>query len=559
MKICGIKLSHDAAVCVIDDGRLDFCVEMEKIDNGARYTKMKDFEQVNSVLASFGYTMKDMDSVVIDGWKFNKIDIDGLSIPVAGHHDEIDLLRREEFKEQGGYVSYCHEASHVVGAYVTSPFSEIGNDSLVLVWDGGQQPKLWHVNPKSKFEKFQYIGSLFQFFGTIYAAMGHWYGPYKRDEIRSYIGNKWLPIATSINSYDIPGKLMSYIGLGKVNEELIQLMESIYLKMTEGGNVTVRLPESNWEFENNFLRNLNTEIEFNGKTIGIKYRDEDILLSLHTWLERMIVGGVCSMTKHGENLCFAGGSALNIKWNSALRETNYFADVWVPPFPNDCGSAIGTAACEMVKVQGLWSLDWNVFSGPEIIPPGFDVDGWESRVCNMKDLAMVLYLEPESPVVFLHSRAELGPRALGHRSILSNPIRAENKELLNGMKKREAFRPVAPICLEHYAERIFDPGTPDPYMLFDHKVREDWVDQIPAIMHIDGTARLQTINENQCRFMHDLLSWFYTLSGIPLLCNTSANYNGKGFFPSVLDAMVWGQAKYIWCQGKLYTRVNHGN
>ena len=143
---------------------------------------------------------------------------------------------------------------------------------------------------------------------------------------------------------------------------------------------------------------------------------------------------------------------------------------------------------------------------------------------------------------------------MGNRSIFAPAGTREIKDTLNRIKGREFYRPVAPICLEEGAKEIFDPRTPDPYMLFDHVVRDGWADRIPAIVHIDGTARLQTVNKQQNAVVHELLSEYKKLTGIPLLCNTSANFPGCGFFPDVKSATEWGGTKYFWSAGRLFTK-----
>jgi carbamoyltransferase len=129
------------------------------------------------------------------------------------------------------------------------------------------------------------------------------------------------------------------------------------------------------------------------------------------------------------------------------------------------------------------------------------------------------------------------------------------KEELNRAKRREAYRPVSPICLEDQAEAIFEPGTADPYMLFDHRVRPEWEQRIPAVIHLDGSARLQTMSEEYNPTVTRLLKAYHKLSGVPMLCNTSANYNGTGFFPDVASATAWGsqnEVYYVWFDGTLY-------
>ncbi|MEU0742331.1 carbamoyltransferase C-terminal domain-containing protein [Streptomyces sp. NPDC006134] len=126
---------------------------------------------------------------------------------------------------------------------------------------------------------------------------------------------------------------------------------------------------------------------------------------------------------------------------------------------------------------------------------------------------------------------------------------------MNRIKDREPYRPVAPICLEEEAPKVFSPGTPDPHMLFDHEVRPDWEERIPAVVHLDGTAWLQTVGRGD-DVLFTVLSAYHRFSGIPVLCNTSANLNGHGFFPDVASAARWGRVSRIWSDGTLYRRTD---
>jgi carbamoyltransferase len=204
----------------------------------------------------------------------------------------------------------------------------------------------------------------------------------------------------------------------------------------------------------------------------------------------------------------------------------------------------------MATQGGPWALDWSVYCGPQI-RFGNSVPGWTSRPCDLAELAHLLATDGE-PVVFLNGAAEIGPRALGNRSILAPAVDERMKATLNAMKRREEFRPVAPICLQEYAAEIFDPGSHDPYMLFDHMVRPGWTRRVPAICHLDGTARLQTVNAQENPAVYRVIDEYRKITGIPLLCNTSANLNGSGFFPDVESAMRWGKVRYVYFDGKLY-------
>jgi carbamoyltransferase len=108
--------------------------------------------------------------------------------------------------------------------------------------------------------------------------------------------------------------------------------------------------------------------------------------------------------------------------------------------------------------------------------------------------------------------------------------------------------------LEHAAPDIFSPGVPDPHMLFDHRVRDAWVGRIPAVLHVDGSARLQTLSARDCPDTAELLEAFHHRTGVPVLCNTSANHHGRGFFPDARSAMAWGGADRVWADGTLYAR-----
>jgi carbamoyltransferase len=132
------------------------------------------------------------------------------------------------------------------------------------------------------------------------------------------------------------------------------------------------------------------------------------------------------------------------------------------------------------------------------------------------------------------------------------------RERLNAIKRREPYRPVAPICLEAAAPDVFDPGVADPYMLFDHRVRDAWRDRIAAVVHVDGTARLQTIDEEQCPVTARVLRSFAAETGVPVLCNTSANLPGRGAFPDVASALAWGGVDRVWSDGTLHERRECG-
>ena len=140
-------------------------------------------------------------------------------------------------------------------------------------------------------------------------------------------------------------------------------------------------------------------------------------------------------------------------------------------------------------------------------------------------------------VAWFQGRGEYGPRALGHRSLLAHPGRAANLERLNDIKGREQFRPVAPMVLADRAAEVFDGVLPSPYMLFVHRVRDAWRDRVPAVVHVDGTARIQTVDAASEPLVAQMLRGFERRTGLPLVVNTSLNTVGRPMVDDPRDAL----------------------
>jgi len=560
MTICGIKLTHDGGIALLKDEQLLFSIEVEKLDNNKRYSAVHDLGIIEDILRSAGYNVADIDHVVVDGWHGTGEQWKGRSLisiknkeaalvyEVAPYNEEKltdDLLQPFHFGQslQIGnnsvpYTSYMHVTGHVLGAYASSPFAKNKESSYILCWDGGLYPRLYYYNAEK--DKFHNLGHLFLFLGTVYSIFGQYFGPYKKTEEELYRDSLKKEIEHYFGGYSTAGKIMSYLALGKRNDEIVAMLRKMHQEL-----ITI---------SNTFEHDLARAVKKWASAAG--HADADVLMALHIYLESLLLGHLGrQLEKHPDytpNICLSGGCALNIKWNSAIRRSGLFREVWVPPFPNDAGSAIGTAVAHMYATSEQRYLEWSVFSGPPV-KTGLSTNGWEQRACSIQELAGILYRTGE-PVLFLNGRAELGPRALGNRSILAPATDPNMKQLLNEVKCRENFRPVAPICLEHRAQEIFDPGKPDPYMLFDHHVRPEWLSKVPAICHLDGSSRVETVNEAFNPPVFRLLQEYEKLSGIPLLCNTSANYNGSGFFPDIDSAARWGKLNFIWCDNIIYIK-----
>lgn len=551
MNILGIKTTHDGALALIDNGRLIFSHEMEKINNSPRYSNfMLNLPGIDKILGNYGYNLDQVDQIVLDGWGEVEMDFGKGKFPLKFADYGLDIpgpsiLKEATFDGCGfRYNSYSHISGHILGAYCTSPFAREGKDAFILVWDGPVPPQLFYYQYHSN--HIENLGWLFPLIGSTYMLFSVNYEPFFLKERDS-----------EAEMLSVAGKVMAYISLGKVREDVLSEFKEIYENFKT--DIT-KIYKTHKHTLGDEIRGYPKKYLFLIKQLikcgrSRKYNPADMMATHHQFIQDLLLRNlqekVSRNTGYERNLCYTGGCALNIKWNSAIRESGIFKQMWVPPFANDSGSAIGAACCEMVNKSGKRSLDWNVYQGPRLIDAEMVSADWLKQKCSLEELALLLHQENE-PVVFLNGDAELGPRALGNRSILAPAVDSAMKDRLNKIKIRADYRPISPICLEEDAAALFNPGTPDPYMLYDHKVRNNWKHRIPAICHLDGTARLQTINRHQNAEIYQLLSFYKKLSGIPLLCNTSANYKGKGFFPDAKSAQEWGKVNYIWSNETLY-------
>jgi carbamoyltransferase len=294
----------------------------------------------------------------------------------------------------------------------------------------------------------------------------------------------------------------------------------------------------------------------------LEQRHYDIAHSLQAALEEAVFH--IADWLHGatglRDLCLAGGVALNCVMNARLLARGPFERIWVQPAAGDAGTALGAAlwvdaeqrcdGCDERRFR-MDHAFWGPAYGDEEIEAFLR---WSKlpyrRLADVAGEAADL-LARDRVLGWFQGRMEFGPRALGARSILASPVRAEMQERLNEIKDREDFRPVAPVVLEEEAPHWFANAGVSPFMLFVYDVLPDKADRIPAVRHVDGTARIQTINRAQHPVYYDLLKAFQARTGVPVLVNTSFNTRGEPivctprdaiecFWTSPLDALVIG-------------------
>jgi carbamoyltransferase len=237
----------------------------------------------------------------------------------------------------------------------------------------------------------------------------------------------------------------------------------------------------------------------------------------------------------------AGGVALNCVANSRLAEEGPFERIWVQPAAGDAGTALGAA------LHVAHALGDTVAPMPgAALGRGFsddEIEAWLTtaavayeRPPDIADAAAEV-LAADGIVAWFQGRSEYGPRALGHRSLLAHPGHGRNLERLNDVKGREQFRPVAPMVLAERAGEIFRGPTPSPYMLFTHRVAPEWVERIPAVVHVDGSARIQTVDRRDEPLLAGVLEGFARRTGLPVVVNTSLNTAGRPMVDDPRDAL----------------------
>ena len=242
-----------------------------------------------------------------------------------------------------------------------------------------------------------------------------------------------------------------------------------------------------------------------------------------------------------KNLCLGGGVALNGVANYRILKETQFDNVHIPPSPGDAGSAVGCAQYlyhiyhknpRIIEKNPAKIISENVYVGTsysnEEIREFLDSKNIQYQQLQHDELLQTTakLISDGSIVGWYQGKMEWGPRALGSRSILADPRKAEMKDILNEkIKHRESFRPFAPSILEEYVSEYFDIDRPSPYMLFVAPVRKP--ELIPAVTHVDGTGRLQTVNRDANPLYYDLINEFYKITGVPVIINTSMNVMGE--------------------------------
>lgn len=522
MRILGINaLYHDPAAALVVDGEAVAAAEEERFSrrkHGKRPVPFAAWELPQHAaewcLREHGLTAADLDAVT---YSFHP----GLAVPAPElgiDDDPWDHLRRMYAEKAPGFLTTAlpglaadrvrfvpHHVAHAASAGLAAPTQT----SSVLVLDGRGEATSHLAG--------HYVGGELEILAQqrLPHSLGLLY-----EQVTEHLG-----FLRSSDEYKVMA--MASYGTPRFLPEFRKLV-------TTTGDGGFRVAPIDWQ---SFAPRLSPGQDWTKAhadlAATVQRRLEDVLIDLARWLHGRTGDQVLTM---------AGGVALNCVANSRVLAESPFDALWVQPAAGDAGTALGGA------------LHLAAAAGDPVKPmPGADLGrGWsDEEIEAVLATARVTYDRPadiavaaaeclaaNGVVAWFQGRSEFGPRALGHRSLLAHPGYSANLERLNDVKGREQFRPVAPMVLQERAREIFRGGpVPSPYMLFVHDVAAEWRERIPAVVHVDGTARIQSVDRSDEPLVARMLEAFEQRTGLPVVVNTSLNTAGRPMVDDPRDAL----------------------
>ena len=531
MNIIGINAYfHDSSCALIQDGKLVCAVSEERFSRFKNDSRLP-IRAFRYCLETGGISITDVDCIAYYENLEKKIARQLIHNFNQSADDELSWLDYtkpfREIREVLGYEGiikhYDHHLSHAASSYLFSGFEDaaILTNDAVGEWDTstfgsakGQQIDL--------FERITYPHSVGLFYSTLTNYLGFKVlnGEYKVMGLAPY--GKPIYADKLRNLYSMPDKFsfelnMKYFDFGQINRMYTDNLVD-YL------GITPRIPESK-----------------------IEQVHKDLARSLQVVLEEILIKQVRDLKEKVDtsNLCMSGGVALTCVATHAIRKAGIFENIFVQPSAGDSGSALGAAALAYTELtnQACEPLK-HVYLGPSYssqeiaeMLSSLEVDAIDYR--NNRDglnQAVVDRILENKVIGWFQGRMEFGPRALGARSILADSRDEGMRDKLNNLvKKREAFRPFAPAILEEYTHEHMDFEGASPYMLETCQVESDLY--LPAVTHVDGSARIQTVSAETNPRMHSLIKCFYERTGCPILVNTSFNVRGEPIVCTPIDAL----------------------
>lgn len=540
---------HDVSACLLRNGKIAYAISKERITREKHATGFYQ-KAIDYCLDAEGIRLSDVDLVVRNCYVLPVEDMEER----LSYEDIPEFLDANERKtavksplyraKSDKVITVSHHLAHAYSAFAACPFEE----GVVMIVDGvgnyacdvREQGQLTEgVAPLARESE-----SYYRFKGTQLETLKKvWLEPtrgFLSDEFffMGGLGALYSRVSSYIfGDWNKCGEVMGLAPYGRP-DQLPPLMRM------EGGELSV--PEWTAAFDKLWLPELDPDWEksrnkahWEDLSWRVQHDTETVLLQRARWLKE---------TTGAKNLCIAGGVGLNCVANGRLIREAGFDNVWIQPAAGDDGIAIGCAYYGHLKIKGNprsfvmthanLGRDYGEKDVDEALRAG--LARLETQVQKSGDICAdaAKLLSEEKVLGWFQGRSEFGPRALGNRSIIADPRTADMKDILNSrVKHRQAFRPFAPIVIAERAAEIFEGEEESPFMLVAKRVRPEWRDRIPAIVHVDGTARVQTVRRESNERLYELLEAFERVTGVPVLLNTSFNVKGEPIVETPQDAV----------------------
>ncbi len=536
MNILGISFSmHESAACLVQDGRLEFACAEERLSRRKQDAGFPVLA-IEAALKSANLQIQDIDHIAI-GWPRPsetyahdlKLLLTGKWASSRSRWEKLVVGFAKQQRHRGGELDFIrafgqpknpihfinHHFAHALSAYCLSPFEE----AAVLIVDGRgsrEATTLWHARDGRLrlMEEYQYPNSLGVFYAGITEMLG--FRP---------LSDEW--------------KVMGLAAYGQPTFDLSKLIHST----ADSYSVDGRRFFGPTDYDRSALEEI-VGPRRNGEEIS--ERHHNLARSAQDACGQAMLALVRRATKliGSRDLCLAGGVALNCKANGDLLRSGLIDNIYVQPAAGDDGTCIG-AAYAVYHELGLPLPRFPI--GHSYLGSEFTNDEIEQvlkifklsyRHLDDPSRAAAELLAKNRLLGWFQGRMEFGPRALGNRSILADPRSAENRDRVNdAVKFRENWRPFAPSVLAEKAHLYFQNFKPSPYMILSFWADKCRASQIPAVVHIDGSCRVQSVTRDSNPRYYDLLTEFEKLTGVPMVLNTSFNLKADAIVCSPRDAI----------------------
>jgi carbamoyltransferase len=502
MKIVSLHGAHDANLTFADtEKEIYHVIEIERLVK-KRYFRLHVDNSPQHIFS----ILKSCQDIAEKKWGFTN-DYDVLSYVFDGWVN-FDILKSVFNAKQ--ILSVDHHHAHAAAAFYQSPFT----DALIVSYDGGGNDGFFNVYLASE-TGIQLVDKVNCDFGGGYMLLSSCCTEITKD---------------SKHMLSLPGKLMGLCAYGKTDPEKIKIIKNIFIdkdykKVSYLGNYNLKNVDSPWK---NPLENYVFEGEqsFNFAA-NTQKAYEDMFLEIFNVLIKKY---------EPKNVCITGGGGLNVLLNQYIKD-NYQIDLFVPPNPNDCGLSVGASFLTEKPKKKI-----NIaYQGIPLLDSERQDELLKGRKTSPLDLDKICRLLKEGKIIGIcRGDSEVGPRALGNRSIICDPSYKNMKDILNfKVKFREWYRPFAPFCLKDDACTYFDSKSFDnmEFMSYAPIVKEKYRDVLPSITHVDNSSRLQTVTKDSHNFFYNLLTYYKKYSNTAVLLNTSFNIRGNPILTTIEDAL----------------------